>query len=105
MFIIIMVMYRNKVIIYPLIAKFLQYTIVSVSRKVIDQQMREKFEILIKIIFSMVLLQLFMTVLYAERGVFSAADVMTVLYEGALSCVCMLGCCAFSEYILKNEEN
>ena len=67
--------------------------------------MRRKLEYLIKTILSLVLLQLFATVLYAEGGAFSSFDVMAVLHECALSVPCTLGGCAFSEYILKNEEN
>ena len=67
--------------------------------------MRNKLEILIKSALSLVLIQLFLTVLYAEGGIVPPSAVMTVLCEAALSCTAVLGCGAFSEYILKNVEN
>lgn len=62
------------------------------------------YEIIMKLSFSAVVLQLFLVALGGESGAYLPFAVREMLEYSAASCMCALGGGLFMEYILKNEE-
>ena len=57
-----------------------------------------------KILFSTVVLQLFIIVLAAESGAFLPSQTVAALEHSAASCIVALGGQIFMEYVLKKEN-
>ena len=60
--------------------------------------------IISKILFSAVIIQLFLIILVAECGSFSPSDITAMLEHSAAACVVTLGGQALLEYVFKTEN-